>query len=311
MVALESFAQDLFRVLNHADPRSPRELYERAHDEVIRLLVALEELRRHRRTPEGLEGLLGATQDNLQRLSTALREGLDWRELHIALGRNYSQLVKALDRGAVSARRALPRLAPRNFVRNAFHIGSGLGAALIYHLWLDRTGAIWVMAILTGFFSLLELARWRSGRVNELLMRAPFLKHIARPDEYDRVNSATLFAWGVLIAVIFASQGAVEAGCLVLAFGDPAASLIGKRWGKTKLIAGKSLEGTLAFAVVGGLAVLVFRLLAYPGEPLLPSLLVAGGAAAIGASVELFSIRIDDNFAIPLAVALGLTVLGL
>ena len=41
--------------------------------------------------------------------------------------------------------------------------------------------------------------------------------------DFERVNSATWFAWGVLIAVLIAPRRAVEAGCLVLAFGDPAA----------------------------------------------------------------------------------------
>ena len=86
----------------------------------------------------------------------------------------------------------------------------------------------------------------------------------------------------------------------VMLTGDAAAALIGRRFGRIRLVNGKSLEGTIAF-VTAGYAMLAL-VLAWSG---------CGGiwyAAAVpaviaGALVELFQkqLRIDDNFSIPLA----------
>jgi dolichol kinase len=79
---------------------------------------------------------------------------------------------------------------------------------------------------------------------------------------------------------------------------------VGRRYGSTKLVNGRSLEGTMAYAVVaflGSLAVLA----AWHGEvPPSLGLLAAAVAAVTGALAELFSKRVDDNFAVPVAVAL-------
>src|SRR3989442_8850775 len=54
-----------------------------------------------------------------------------------------------------------------------------------------------------------------------------------------------------------ANRGAVLAGIAALAFGDPAAALVGTRWGQrryTRWAHGRSVEGSLAFLLVSGIA---------------------------------------------------------
>ena len=93
---------------------------------------------------------------------------------------------------------------------------------------------------------------------------------------------------------------------MALAVGDPAASLVGRRFGRTRLRSGRSVEGTLAFAVVATVASAVLLRL---GFNLRPSMAMALGAVAgvTGAITEVSSERLDDNFSIPVTVAAVVT----
>ena len=95
---------------------------------------------------------------------------------------------------------------------------------------------------------------------------------------------ASVFAWG---------------------FGDAAAALVGKRFGKHKLrgkhIEGtKSVEGTTAMFAVSFLSVLIVLLLR-GGMPLWGCIACAYAAAAVCAVVELYSMGGNDTITCPLA----------
>jgi dolichol kinase len=99
---------------------------------------------------------------------------------------------------------------------------------------------------------------------------------------------------------------------IILGFADPAAALVGRRFGRIRLIHGRSLEGSLTFVVVGLLAGATALGLFHPELAWGQILALAGAGALAGATAELFSRRIDDNLSIPVAVALtGLLVTSL
>jgi phytol kinase len=108
----------------------------------------------------------------------------------------------------------------------------------------------------------------------------------------------------------FGHRGAVLAGIAVLAFGDPAAALVGARWGQrryTRWAHGRSVEGSLAFLIAGGLAA-AFVAAACPGGP---SPVRAGvGCGVAGAIAEALSPPGVDNLTIPLLVALAYRLLA-
>jgi dolichol kinase len=198
---------------------------------------------------------------------------------------------------------AVPRTArPTNLVRSAFHVASG-GVALGALRLLPGRG--WVIAVASAFAVAawsMEIARRRSVAVNERLMR--FFGPVAHPSERHRVNSSTWFVSALLLLGAFAPVRAAEVGVLVLALADPAAGLLGRRFGRTRLRAGRSLEGTLAFFVVGALA--AFAWLSGTSALPAPSALILGVAGgSVGALTELASTRLDDNFTIPVAVAVA------
>ena len=100
-------------------------------------------------------------------------------------------------------------------------------------------------------------------------------------------------------------------GVLVLGVGDPAAALVGRRWGRTKLVNGRSLEGTLTFVLTGILVSAPLCALVYPEVGLRLILALTGVGAVAGALAELLSSRIDDNLTIPVATGLAAWAVGL
>jgi dolichol kinase len=162
--------------------------------------------------------------------------------------------------------------------------------------------------LFAGTFWSLECLRRISPRANDALMA--FFAPIARPIERERVNSATWYMTALFLLASTGSTIAAVVGVAVLGFADPTAAIVGRRFGRVKLVHGRTLVGTMTFLVVGAAA--AFSVVAWLPTP--PPLAIAVGLAAAagigGALAELLSHRIDDNFSIPLvAAAAAATVL--
>jgi dolichol kinase len=96
----------------------------------------------------------------------------------------------------------------------------------------------------------------------------------------------------------------------IMAFADPAAAMIGRRWGRTTLLHGRTLEGSLTFVVVGTAAALLGMHILHPEVCSWPMTLAVGACAAVcGSIAELFSRGLDDNLTVPVSAAAG-TVLA-
>ena len=189
---------------------------------------------------------------------------------------------------------------PANATRSLFHIGSGALALLMLRVMPSRA---WLIAASGAFFVAawsMEIARRQSPAVNERLMR--FFAPIAHAGERHQVNSATWFITALVLMALFAPLRAAEVGVVVLALADPAAGLIGRRFGRIRLRARRSLEGTLAFFFAGTVAALA-TLSVFHALPFSACLLVALTGAAAGALAELGTTRLDDNLTIPLTAS--------
>lgn len=222
-----------------------------------------------------------------------------WMEFREELHPAYEELAEALK----SAHVELPAVRPTNYWRSSFHV---LGAvlAMLFVQYAPWTAVIVIPAIVATFFWFLEIMRRVSTKWNDFLMR--LTDKINHPHERYRVNSSTWFATALFLLALTHEPIAGAAAVLVLGFGDPIAGLIGRRWGRTKLVNGRSLEGTVAFAVSSFVVVFIMFAIWHGSTPYETAFAVCLVAAVAGALTELFSRRIDDNFAIPLVV--GATV---
>jgi dolichol kinase len=125
--------------------------------------------------------------------------------------------------------------------------------------------------------------------------------------EDRQAASGTYFATGLAV-VSFLPAPAAAAAIGVLGFGDPAAGAVGRRWGRTRLAQGRSLEGSLAFVGMGTLAAGGALSLGWPEAPHRWALALAAGC--VGALVEVGLRKLDDNLTVPLASGLAATVLA-
>ncbi len=214
--------------------------------------------------------------------------------------------VPAVEIGAIALDAPVPVPAPvarpANYTRSLFHIASGGLSLALLRLMPGRSSLV---AVATGFCVLawtLEGLRRVSPRVNELLMR--ILSPIAHPRERHHVNSSTWYGTALLILALFFPLRAAEVGVVVLGLADPAAGFIGRRFGRTRLRAGRSLEGTLTFVVAGAVGALA-SLAVFYAMPWSSRIILALAGAVAGAVAELVSTRLDDNFTIPLTTAVA------
>mgnify|MGYP004390682821 CR=1 FL=1 len=98
---------------------------------------------------------------------------------------------------------------------------------------------------------------------------------------------------------------------VVVGFGDPAAAIVGRKFGRWKLIHGRTVAGSVGFlCVAGGLSYAWLRLFYREETDTVMALQIAVSAAFCGMLAELFSRRVDDNFSIPLAAAAGAWVVS-
>ena len=189
--------------------------------------------------------------------------------------------------------------------RKSIHF-SGLILPLVY-LWLDRTFLLLLVGGITCVALLVELGKWKSPRFRELFFRV-FSPLLRTHERQGAITGATYYLISALLCIHFFDKALAIVCIFFMVLGDMSAALVGKRWGKTKLIGEKSLEGSLACFVVCTAISIVFFYLPETHLWKLPPLadarrfhpLLGIGGAFIATVVELLPLRIDDNLTVPL-----------
>ena len=202
----------------------------------------------------------------------------------------------------------VPALRPTNYVRNVFHVANAVWVLCLVEFLLAERG--WLLPVAIGGAAWawsMEIGRRQSPAFNRFLMAV--FGPVAHPHEAHRVNSATWYATAFIVLALFFPVHIGVTALAVLGLGDPAAAIIGRRFGRHRLANGRSLEGTAAFVAFGGLAGVLALSLWHADLPFVHRAALAAAAVA-GALAELFTRRIDDNLAIPVAGAIGATAVG-
>lgn len=176
--------------------------------------------------------------------------------------------------------------------RRVFHALNGLSLALVPGaLGITSSFTALVLGGVTAVLFALDLMRLRAPRLNEAFFRS--FASLASPREATAVASSSWYALGATVVYALLPMPLAAASLLVLGLADPAASVVGRLWGRRPLGKGSRL-GAATFAVVAwGCLVAVL-----PGGS--PAALAAVAVAVAG--VEVLPIGVDDNLSIPLAV---------
>jgi len=172
---------------------------------------------------------------------------------------------------------------------------------LIYFLASDAFNqkvALVILTLILIVFIEFEYLRIETGKKIPLLNKIWAITRRAK--EKDKLGGDVFFLIGaILVLAVFSTKIAIAA-ILMTTFGDLSAALIGRRFGKHKLLKTKSWEGTITEFLVDiiiGLIVLVW----YSGYGILnPGIWVVILVMAITATfVETIVKKLDDNLLIP------------
>lgn len=304
---------ELHRLLRDLDPARFRdEVREAMRERVARISESLHGLLE--RDPEGLTPLRERIEELRKLLEErAPRPGLALAERRAAWAAYHDGLKPAYESVAAGLREYrvhVPSLRPTNYARNVFHVCWAFFALFLIESVLTVEGLLWAAGGFAVYAWTTEATRRIWPRWNAFVMK--LYGPVAHPHEYHRINSATWYATALVALAMTQSTLLCAIAVAVLGVADPAAALIGRRWGRTKLINGRSLEGSLAF-VFAGVALAAPLVVGFHGLSWTHALLLATGGAFAGALAELVSKRVDDNLTIPLATAAGawLTALAL
>lgn len=190
-----------------------------------------------------------------------------------------------------------PIAADSHLPRKTFHViaASVVPAAYLYEPfpreWIALTAAA-LAAVWIG----LDLGRLYFPPLNSFFVRT-FGLLLKRREGGALTGSSSLLLATVICLYAFPAIPAVAA-LFYIALGDPAAALIGRRYGRLRLSNGRSLEGGAAMLCV---CLLTGAALELPAAP------SAMGALA-ATLAELYSVRLDDNLTVPLAGGCAITV---
>jgi dolichol kinase len=195
--------------------------------------------------------------------------------------------------------------------RKALHIG-----ALIMPVGMLVLGKEMILLLLVPVALLALAGDWARVRIpfmHRLVnwIFAPIMRLEEQPPLGGPVviNGATwMFVSSALCAALLPVAVAAPAVAMLM-IGDGAAALVGRRFGRTRYpFSNKSLEGSLAFFVVGFLVAVPFVVLA-PSGMAVPSIGVLLLGAALAAALEAFNLPVNDNVGVPLGAGALMVVL--
>lgn len=282
--------------------------------ELHRLLSDIDPVRWRAEMAAALKTGLADLQPKLERRHATLADTLkaelpatdtksSWLTFKQRMQPAYMEFAKRLQVQSIH----VPSLRPTNYRRSLLHVASG--AFAVFALEALPWNVLMGIAVAWAVFAWgCEVSRRMSPRINALMMKV--FGPVAHEHESHRVNSATWYATALLLLALTHQPLWCVAGVAVLGIGDPVAGLVGRRFGRIRLMHGRSLEGTAAFFVSSMLVVFALFVTLH-GLGVGQALLLAAAAGLAGAIAELVSLRVDDNFSIPLSAAAGVALAGL
>ena len=187
-------------------------------------------------------------------------------------------------------------------LRKSIHLSS---IWMIVVVWLlSSTQALALFGGLLAFMLLAEILR--KNWVPFAALYNKILGRILRRHEVTAFTGAFYVVLAAFLATALFEKTIAATALGIMLLSDSMAALIGKKFGKTR-IAGKSLEGSLAFllSALGVVGIIGSKAGAESG------FYYAGGTACVAATlVELFAkkIRVDDNLTITLTAGMVMTL---
>lgn len=209
--------------------------------------------------------------------------------------------MTAIDKGTIDYKFEL--------LRKSIHLCS-LSIPIVYNLpQMNKEIALWILVPLTLISVFIDIGRHNSHSVSRIfnVLFGFLLRDHEKDTKKKNLSGATYVLISAVVVVLIFPKVFVITGFAVLILSDISAALIGRRYGKHKFLS-KSLEGTLAFFVVGCIVVLFSPKVAND----LGEYFIGIAAVAVGAIFENISYGwADDNLTVPVSIGLSMWILYL
>jgi dolichol kinase len=172
--------------------------------------------------------------------------------------------------------------------RKSFHLLVGFSIAILTYFLEPVFGKIILIPLLVGVLGLFALQKFRKNPLSAFLTN----QFERRKDAKILYQGAIFYGLGASIPILFLDRFTACAIIAILSVGDAASTIIGRAFGKHKVLGKKkSIEGTLAFVIFAVPAAYLF----------MQNIWLVLALSALGAITELFS-PYDDNLAIPVVL---------
>lgn len=177
----------------------------------------------------------------------------------------------------------------KEFARKTFHVLAGLfviiGFSELSKYSTKETAMFAVYALLIAYIFFESLRLSYAPYITKLISK------LLRKREYTKPSTSIDFLISFIIVFSIAREDVALAAFFMLVFGDMIAAVFGTLFGKTKLWYNKTYVGTIA----GLAANLIVGYLVLNGD-----IKLFIPMAIVASTVELFTIKLDDNLTIPL-----------
>lgn len=187
------------------------------------------------------------------------------------------------------------------FPRRFFHMSMGIFIGFIYYSLLSHQLAVSILGTAACLVYILEQIR-----INYPEHASTFkvlTRYLLRAEEQLKESAGMPFVMGLLLTLLSFPKVVAVTAIFTLAISDPMSAVIGIRFGKNKIVKGKSLEGSAAFFLCTFLIIMLVFGILYKNDMSLVTLLAVIVSLIITA-FEMIPIRLDDNLTIPIVTGL-------
>lgn len=205
-------------------------------------------------------------------------------------------------------------------VRRIWHSSIGLVICFLYWLQINRLYVSLGLLPITLVYGYFDWRRLRNSSYNDAFVSTFPLKYILRKEERNKMTSSFYFLLGVHITTFLFSRPVSGLSLLYLAWCDPMAAIIGRRFApkdprRGRFWNGKTHVGSLGAGLVGVfISVIFFLLTTSPVEEgqtwhMAKVVLTATLGGFYAAISELVTVGdMDDNLTIPIVSSILLTL---
>jgi dolichol kinase len=188
-------------------------------------------------------------------------------------------------------------------LRRLFHMFTGFSIASLYLVSFSHSQMIHFLGTIAALLYVVEQVRISYPETPSKLL--PFTKFVMRAEEQLKESAMMPYAMAVLLTIVAFPKHIALIGVYSLAFADPLSAIFGIKYGKHKITANRSIEGSLAF-FISIFIVTLFILGGYNQSIDFGVFIIAFAMGTLGAGFDLIPLKLDDNLTIPLFTASAL-----